>query len=141
MKTLVVIPTLETRERLQEIMGSAPFTVDWETLLVPLAHIPSGTSVTPTNTLYEARFKSFQVMFDRFRQSAELVGVLDSPGMLKRSIDCGMGYEFLLKLVFLPYAPAQSQPIRNFIVSVSDILVIKEEHKPFTFQREFILGE
>lgn len=140
MRTLVVVPTPETVARLQAIFGSAPFTVDWSTLLVPLAHLPAGRDVEPSTQVYSARFKALQIMFDRFRQAAELVGVLESPELLERSIDCGMSYDFVLKLIFLPYAPALSQTVRNFTVSVSDTLVLKEEHQPFTFQREFILG-
>lgn len=138
MRTLVTVPSPETIERLQQIFTSAPISIDWTALLVPLAYLPSDVMVEPDNSLRYGSFKDFSVQYDAFRQTAELVGVLDSPEMQKRSIDCGMDFDFRLKMVFLPYAPAQSLPIRRFIISVSDTLVAKEQ-VPFSFKNEFVL--
>lgn len=139
MKTLVVTPTPATLERLKMVFMNAPLTIDWATLLVPLA---TGVKpeVKPTSNVYQARVKQVSVLYDKIRQTSELVAVLDSPEMAKRSIDCGMAYDYLHKLILVPYAPALSQPVRNFLVSVSDTLVLRESHVPFTFQTEYLLG-
>lgn len=138
MKTLVTVPTAETKARLRAIFLSAPLSIDMDQLYVPLAYVPD----TPVGGFisgekYAGRFTAYRVMFDETRNQAELVGILESEGMKVRSKQLGMPEGFLHKCIFLPYSPAQSMVVRNFNVSVADTLVLRES--AFTFEREFLL--
>lgn len=138
MKTLVTVPTAETKARLRAIFLSAPLSIDLDQLYVPLAVVqdtPVGGFIS--GQVFTAKFIAYKVMFDEQRNRAELVGLLDSESMRARSVAMGMVPEYELKCIFLEHAPAQSMAIRNFNVSVADTLVMKEG--PFTFEKEFLV--
>lgn len=137
MKTLVVVPSMHTRSRLQSIFMNCPYDIPWDQLLVPLAY-NQPENLLLSNQEYFATFTQFRILTDEVRQRAELVGVLSSEGMRDRSIECGMSPLFEHKLIFLPYAPSQSTAVRSFNVSIADTLVMKEA-LPFTFSTEYLL--
>lgn len=140
MTSVVILPTQETSARLQRTFLSCPFTIDWPTLLVPLAQNLKSEPKVRRNVVHEARFTGYKIAFDEVRNQAELVGFLESETLKERAVELGSDYSFELKLIFLPYSPAQSQTVRNFNVSISDSLVLKET-TPFTFRDELLLPD
>jgi hypothetical protein len=137
MKTLVVVPSMHTKSRLQAIFMNCPYDIPWDQLLVPLAY-NQPENLPLSRQEYFATFTQFRILTDEVRQQAELVGLLSSEDMRQRSIECGMSPLFEHKLIFLPYSPSQSTTVRSFNVSIADTLVMKEA-LPFTFSTEYLL--
>jgi hypothetical protein len=135
------IPTQRTKERLSEILMSAPISIDLEKLYLPLWY---GEEDSPTvksyksKGPYESRFDHFKMAWNALRNHSELDGFLSSPNLKQRALELGSSDSFPIRLVFLDHSPPMSRTNKSFIASVSDTLVTYE-FEPFTFEQDFMI--
>ncbi len=139
---VVTVPTERTKKRLIEIFMSAPISVDFDHLYVPLwigdegGGYPKGFS--PQGP-YQSKFTSFGRSWSPTHEISELSGNLGSPALKQRALDLGTLDDYPIRLVFLDQAPPLSHTNKSFLVSVSDTLVLKE-FEPFTFEKDFLIS-
>jgi hypothetical protein len=141
MKTLVVTPTEETLQRLRNVMLSAPFELDWKSMLVEVASAPdaptwetSDTAVYPDVKVYQVHPKL--VIHPVTQQPLRtLVALCTSPTLVYRAGQLGNNvdhFEWVLSTSL-----QESRSVRSFVASMATTLVVHEG--PFSFTNEMTI--
>ena len=139
--SLVVLPTLETVNRLKDIFTSSPIFVDWPQLNVVVAESDTkpDSLLLETKKVYSSKFLFFGLIYVEDLGRSVLRGVLDQDELGKLANDfIGCPYQEKPYMSFDSKGTALSRQNKFFISSVSEVLVSKEE-TPFTFHWESLL--
>lgn len=137
---VISLPTQETRHRIQDIFLSSPVSIDFARMYVPLSlkgPLPASGVNLQNIGPFTAKFVEFRSKFGQNEDDNtenELVGVLESEDRKMEQLASMLGVPegFEIRLVFRKPAPSHSTTVRNFLVSISEILCFKEP-APFTF--------
>lgn len=131
-RTVLAIPTPQSRERLRKIFLSSPIAVDVDKLVVRIAEVNEAPSSGKT---YQGVFVWFGQKTNDNLGYTELVGTLNCPEMTLRHMELtGNSHEgFDADVVFQSPATPPARSNRGFIASVHDTLVAKEPEQPFDF--------
>lgn len=142
--TLVVIPTRDTFRRLHLMMTSAPLTLDFDAMYLPV--ITAQAATAPWTTRPQAIYEDAKAVGVRIHLSEdpemashnafEFNVILQSPSLSARVRELGGvadSFCWTLKKEIPPGRNAQS-----FLSSLTDILLAKEE--AFSFYGEMTIG-
>lgn len=142
--TLVVTPTSRTRERLQNMMLSAPFALEFDQMLISLVTtITSGEQlpweVNPWATYDDVRVVELHPKLV-WKEEGYYVRVLratvSSEQLTRRSIVLEQPAELFGWV--LTNTMQESRPVRSFLASFADALIHHEE-EPFSFSNEQVV--
>jgi hypothetical protein len=134
---LAAVPTADTLQRLQEIFGGSPISINWDLLCLRLAESDAPASWRARDLTYFVEFTEFGIMYDEELGHTQLIGRVNSPEASARARECGMQADFIPSVVFTDNAQ-MARSNKSFITSVSTTLVTRQS-KPFTFGQETII--
>lgn len=142
---LVVMATERTKQRISDMLLSAPLQLDdVETFHVTLFVTPGRVEMAvPLDeaAIYKARVIKFGAWYDTVAGHSKLVAFLHSPEMVTRNaaLMAGLGeFPYQPHLTFCHSMPPLSRSIKAFVASIANTLCSREE-EPFTFQGEMLM--
>jgi hypothetical protein len=136
MKSYFAVLTTRSLERLQAMMSSAPITLDFSAMVVPLS---LHTDVVPNSTgwTFEAKVTEFGHRFNEDLQHSQMVAVLHSPDLVKRALELGAGEDYVPHWIIQNDATPLARTNKFWLRSIETIIVDRER-EPFTFTERVI---
>lgn len=134
---IVVFPDKDTTEYFKKVFASCPFDVDIDSFHVVLNETKDFVELDP-NRIYTAQCGLLGYWYDEGLGGTSLILPLVSESLLIRMAELRVsnGAVFhaqpLAFMVIKSYMPPLSRAYRNFVVSVSDILLANEQPLIFT---------
>jgi len=136
MKSYFAVPTNRTLARIRALMSSAPITLDFDKMVVPLS---LHTNVIPSTTggTFQAQVTSFGHVYNEDLQHSQMVAALHSPDLVRRALELGANEQYQPQWIIQNSATPLARTNKFWIVSVATILVDREK-EPFTFTERVI---
>ncbi len=137
MRSFFAVPTQTTMDRLQSILQSAPITLNFQQMVVPLA---LNTNIEPTSTgsTFAANVISFGHFYNEELGHSQMVAVLQSPDLVKRATELGAGPDYEPHWIIQNSATPLARTNKFWLRSVETVLVSRENHLPFTFTERVV---
>jgi hypothetical protein len=138
MRSYFAVPTDRTLDRIRTLMSSAPITLNFTRMVVPIALHVSGSDSSPfTPQEFLAKVTDFGHFYNEDLQHTQMVATLVSPSLVNRAIQLGAGEGYQPRWIIQNDATPLARTNKFWIVSVATILVTRE-HEPFTFEERMI---
>jgi hypothetical protein len=138
MKSYFAVPTDRTLGRIKSIMMSAPVTLDWDKMVVPIVlntDHPDPSSFT--GQTFEAQVTRFGHFFNEELQHSQLVAELQSRKLMLRALQLGADHSYVPRWIIQNNATPLARSNKFWLVSVEEALVDRES-EPFTFTERVI---
>ena len=134
---VVVFPDKDTTEYLSKLFLNCPFDVDINSLYVVLNETREPADLQPSR-VYLARAGKLDYWYDVGLGGTSLILPLISDQLLMRMAELRIASGSLFHpsplafMVIKDYMPPLARPYRNFVVSVTDMLLLNEQPLVFT---------
>lgn len=137
MRSYFAVPTDHTKERIRRILASAPITLEFDKMVVPLA-LNTNIQADHSGKQFSATVIDFGHWYNEELQHTQMAASLQSPDMVRRAIDLGAGTDYQPRWVIQESATPLARTNKFWLKSVETILVVHEKSEPFTFVEQCI---
>lgn len=138
MKSYFAVPTDRTLTRIRALMSSAPITLDFDRMVVPIALHVSGYDPSSTaGQEFRAKVTDFGHFYNEDLQHTQMVATLMSPDLVRRALQLGASEDYQPRWIIQNAATPLARTNKFWLTSIATILVDRE-HEPFTFTERMI---